>query len=83
MLTVSFRPDQRNPPPLGRIGDPDDIIASVLVEEGTVKPETYQAMPSYRILTQDGVLSLTPQLHQDLVQALHRIAEGEDASLNP
>ena len=29
--------DQRNIPALGRIGDPDDIIASVRVEEGMVR----------------------------------------------
>ncbi|KAJ7253066.1 hypothetical protein B0H12DRAFT_1117304 [Mycena haematopus] len=28
--------DERNVPALGRIGDPDDIIASVLVEDGEV-----------------------------------------------
>lgn len=28
--------DDRNIPPLGRIGDPDDIIATVLVEDGEV-----------------------------------------------
>lgn len=28
--------DERNIPPLGRIGDPDDIIASVRVEDGKV-----------------------------------------------
>lgn len=29
-------PDERNIPPLGRIGDPDDIIASVRVQDGKV-----------------------------------------------
>ena len=28
--------DERNIPPLGRIGDPDDIIASVRVQDGKV-----------------------------------------------
>lgn len=28
--------DERNIPPLGRIGDPDDIIASVRVQDGQV-----------------------------------------------
>jgi len=32
--------DQRNIPALGRIGDPDDIIASVRVEEGRVRLST-------------------------------------------
>ena len=29
--------DSRNVPALGRIGDPDDIIASVLVEDSKVR----------------------------------------------
>ncbi len=29
--------DERNIPPLGRIGDPEDIIATVLVEDGEVR----------------------------------------------
>ncbi|KAF6748049.1 hypothetical protein DFP72DRAFT_1015767 [Ephemerocybe angulata] len=75
--------DQRNPPALGRVGDPDDIIASVLVENSTVKPETYQPMPSYRVCTADGVLQLTPAMLEDLVTALQRVVEGENANVNP
>ncbi|TEB26818.1 hypothetical protein FA13DRAFT_1765458 [Coprinellus micaceus] len=75
--------DQRNPPPLGRIGDPDDIIASVLVENSTVKAETYQPMPSYRMCTADGVLQLTPELLADLVRALERVVQGDNATVNP
>ncbi|KAF8635670.1 hypothetical protein AX15_000296 [Amanita polypyramis BW_CC] len=54
--------DERNVPALGRIGDPDDIIASVLVENGKILPETYQPMPAYRLCTTDGVTKLTPGL---------------------
>ena len=43
--------DERHPAPLGRICDPDDIIGTVLVEDGRVKADTYQAMPSYRVYT--------------------------------
>ena len=75
--------DQRNPPPLGRVGDPDDIIASVLVENSAVKPETYQPMPSYRMCTADGVLQLTPELLTGLVKALERVVEGDNATVNP
>ncbi|KAJ8521505.1 hypothetical protein ONZ45_g1822 [Pleurotus djamor] len=32
--------DDRNIPPLGRIGDPDDILASVLIENGKVRAST-------------------------------------------
>jgi hypothetical protein len=81
--------DDRNIPALGRIGDPDDILASVLVEDGKVLqcdfsaeyrstmyfgqilPETYQAMPSYRLCTADGL----PQLTQGLAQKLKAVLE--------
>ena len=36
MLSLTTSLDNRNVPALGRIGDPDDIIASVRVEEGKV-----------------------------------------------
>ncbi|KAH9478524.1 hypothetical protein JR316_0008979 [Psilocybe cubensis] len=62
--------DQRNIPALGRVGDPDDILASVLVQDGKIVPGTYQAMPSYRICTVDGVLQLTPGLAGCLKEAL-------------
>ncbi|KAI9060087.1 hypothetical protein FKP32DRAFT_1578824 [Trametes sanguinea] len=62
--------DNRNIPALGRIGDPDDIIASVRVENGEILAETYQPMPSYRLCTGDGVLQLTEGLAQRLVEVL-------------
>jgi hypothetical protein len=40
--------DQRNIPALGRIGDPDDIIASVRVEEGRVRFSTY-VVPAFSV----------------------------------
>ncbi|KAJ7507215.1 hypothetical protein B0H11DRAFT_1705976 [Mycena galericulata] len=71
--------DDRNIPALGRIGDPDDIIASVLVEDGLIKPETYQAMPSYRICTSDGPTQLTPGLAQKLQAVLEQRARSESS----
>ncbi|KAM5533009.1 hypothetical protein V8D89_013351 [Ganoderma adspersum] len=62
--------DNRNLPALGRIGDPDDIIASVRVENGEILAETYQPMPSYRLCTADGVLQLTDGLATRLVEIL-------------
>ncbi|KAI0088245.1 hypothetical protein BDY19DRAFT_891510 [Irpex rosettiformis] len=62
--------DDRNIPALGRIGDPDDIIASVRVEEGKILAETYQPMPSYRLCTADGVIKLTEGLFERLKQVL-------------
>ncbi|KAL1717600.1 hypothetical protein EV715DRAFT_202881 [Schizophyllum commune] len=62
--------DERNIPALGRIGDPDDIIASVLVEGGKILPETYQPMPAYRVVTADGVVQLSEGLAQKLKELL-------------
>ncbi|KAF8962589.1 hypothetical protein BDZ97DRAFT_1104457 [Flammula alnicola] len=72
--------DQRNIPALGRIGDPDDIIASVLVEDSKIKYDTYQPMPSYRVCTSDGILQLTPGLAEHLRAALIRLTKTEAAS---
>ncbi|KAG6826402.1 hypothetical protein H0H92_015967 [Tricholoma furcatifolium] len=69
--------DDRNIPPLGRIGDPDDIIASVLVQDSKILPETYQPMPSYRLCTSDGLLTLTPGLARHLQAFLIKRAELE------
>ncbi|KAJ6463888.1 hypothetical protein C8R45DRAFT_1024510 [Mycena sanguinolenta] len=69
--------DERNVPALGRIGDPDDIIASVLVEDGEIRAETYQAMPAYRICTSDGPTQLTSGLAQKLRVVLEERAKSE------
>ncbi|KAI0826213.1 hypothetical protein BC629DRAFT_1578645 [Irpex lacteus] len=71
--------DERNIPALGRIGDPDDIIASVRVEEGKILAETYQPMPAYRLCTSDGVLKLTEGLSERLLQVL----EEQDRQQRP
>lgn len=68
--------DERNIPAMGRVGDPDDIIASVLVEEGKILPDTYQPMPAYRIATADGVLQLTEGLAQKLREVLEAAERG-------
>ncbi|KAF8653688.1 hypothetical protein AX16_003838 [Volvariella volvacea WC 439] len=73
--------DERNPPPLGRIGDPDDILATVLVEDGKILPDTYQPMPAYRFCTADGVIQLTPGLHERLREILLQEAEAEKAEI--
>ncbi|KAJ7057020.1 hypothetical protein C8F01DRAFT_1153096 [Mycena amicta] len=69
--------DDRNIPALGRIGDPDDIIASVLVEDGKMQPDTYQAMPAYRLCTADGPTRLTSGLAQKLRNLLEERAKSE------
>ncbi|PCH37399.1 hypothetical protein WOLCODRAFT_84520 [Wolfiporia cocos MD-104 SS10] len=78
----SSTPHNRNIPALGRIGDPDDIIASVRVEEGMIMPETYQPMPSYRFCTSDGVIQLTEGLAQRLREVLEARAAEEDSQAN-
>lgn len=69
--------DQRNPPPLGRIPSPDDIIASVRVEDNLILLETYQAMPSYRVCTTDGVCQLSDGLMESLNKILHNASTQE------
>ncbi|KAI6038623.1 hypothetical protein EDC04DRAFT_1927254 [Pisolithus marmoratus] len=69
--------DSRNTPPLGRIGDPDDIIGSVLVEDSKILPDTYQAMPSYRLCTSDGPIQLTEGLARKLRTVLEDVALRE------
>lgn len=69
--------DSRNIPALGRIGDPDDILASVRVEEGKILADTYQPMPSYRLCTADGVLQLTEGLAERLNEILQARAAKE------
>ena len=64
--------DQRNVPSLGRIPDPDDILASIRVEDGQMLIDTYQPMPSYRLCTSDGILQLTDGLMSKLKDALDR-----------
>lgn len=69
--------DNRNIPALGRIGDPDDIIATVLVEDSKIQPDTYQAMPSYRLCTSDGPTQLTEGLATKLKNVLEDVASRE------
>jgi hypothetical protein len=92
-VAINTFTDSRNLPPLGRIGNPDDIIGTVLVEDSKVKikhqtflsnlntsqilPETYQPMPAYRLCTADGPPSLTPGLAQHLLAALNRLESSQ------
>ncbi|KAI9463952.1 hypothetical protein BJY52DRAFT_876856 [Lactarius psammicola] len=74
--------DDRNIPALNRIGDPDDILASVRVEGGKILAETYQAMPSYRVCTAHGVTQLTEGLTSKLRTLLDARAR-EESQRNP
>ncbi|KAF7760566.1 hypothetical protein Agabi119p4_11242 [Agaricus bisporus var. burnettii] len=73
--------DERNIPALNRIGDPDDIIGTVLVKNCEIQAETYQPMPSYRLVTADGLIQLTPGLAKKLRDTLIRIANAERTDL--
>lgn len=66
---------------MGRIGDPDDILATVLVEDSKIQPETYQPMPAYRLCTSDGVTHLSDGLAQRLREMLQDEAREEGRDL--
>ncbi|KAI8062754.1 hypothetical protein BC940DRAFT_278506 [Gongronella butleri] len=59
--------DERHPAPWGRIPRPEDIIGSVLLEDGKIQPGTYQAMPAYRLVTNKGLIHLSKPLQDCLV----------------
>ncbi|KAJ2516851.1 hypothetical protein H4217_004324 [Coemansia sp. RSA 1939] len=62
--------DRRNPPPLGRTGDPDDIFGFVLVMKKVIQPETFQSNIVHRPVTRDGLFQLPKYLHGKLLDAL-------------
>ncbi|KAF9568316.1 hypothetical protein EC968_002969 [Mortierella alpina] len=65
--------DYRNPAPYGRIPLPEDIFGSVQIEDGVIKPSTYQRMPSHRIVSSHGLFQLSEYLHEKLVQRLQNL----------
>ncbi|KAL4915224.1 hypothetical protein BDW62DRAFT_203828 [Aspergillus aurantiobrunneus] len=65
--------DSRRPPEYGRIAWPEDIFGSLEVDgDGKFVGGTgnYQASGTYRIVTRDGILGLSPFLREKLVQKL-------------
>ncbi|KAI8390996.1 uncharacterized protein BYT42DRAFT_178118 [Radiomyces spectabilis] len=60
--------DERNPPPWGRIPFPEDIIGTVLVKDGEIQPGTYQAMPTHRIVSPNGVFQLSEPLARCVIE---------------
>ncbi|MCJ1475208.1 hypothetical protein MMC13_003868, partial [Lambiella insularis] len=65
--------DQRNPPDYGRIAWPEDIFGSLEVDaEGKFVDGNgnYQNSGSYRIVTRDGILGLSPFLRDRVVERL-------------
>lgn len=55
---------------VGRIPETEDIIGSVLVREHKILPETYQAMPTYRLVTPMGPMKLSAFLLEKLRERL-------------
>ncbi|KAF2704720.1 hypothetical protein K504DRAFT_515976, partial [Pleomassaria siparia CBS 279.74] len=71
--------DMRNPPDWGRIAWPEDIFGSVEVDgQGRFADETggYQSSGTYRVVTREGFLGLTPFLREKVVQRLKQL-EGD------
>lgn len=69
--------DLRRFPESGRVGDADDIIGSVLVQEGKINGETYECMPTYRTVSTDGPTKLSESIHKRLVSALQDVHKKE------
>ncbi|KAJ8656337.1 hypothetical protein O0I10_007902 [Lichtheimia ornata] len=67
--------DERNPPPWGRIPYPEDIIGTVLVNNGVIQPETYQEMPTHRLVTSNGIFQLSEPLRQCIVDAAKKLVK--------
>ncbi|KAM7195452.1 hypothetical protein V8F20_007511 [Naviculisporaceae sp. PSN 640] len=62
--------DSRNPPDFGRIAWPEDILGSVEVDGRGNIIGNYQPSGTYRIVTNQGVLGLSPYLLEKLVSKL-------------
>lgn len=68
--------DQRNPPDYGRVAWPEDIFGSLELDgqgnfvDGNGK---YQASNTYRAVTNEGILGLSPYLRQKLVERLEEL----------
>ncbi|KAI9368631.1 hypothetical protein BJX61DRAFT_537110 [Aspergillus egyptiacus] len=65
--------DSRRPPEYGRIPWPEDIFGSLEVDgNGQFVGETgnYQPSGTYRLITRDGILGLSPFLREKLVKKL-------------
>ncbi|KAK5108676.1 hypothetical protein LTR62_008081 [Meristemomyces frigidus] len=68
--------DQRNPPDFGRVAWPEDIFGSLeLTGTGKFVDGTgrYQQAGSYRVVTNDGILGLSPFLREKLVGRLREL----------
>ncbi|KAM7200132.1 hypothetical protein V8F33_004065 [Rhypophila sp. PSN 637] len=62
--------DERNPPDFGRIAWPEDILGSVEVDRRGNIIGNYQSSGTYRIVTNEGILGMSPFLRDKLVSRL-------------
>ncbi|KAK5661285.1 hypothetical protein OQA88_11179 [Cercophora sp. LCS_1] len=62
--------DARNPPDFGRIAWPEDIMGSVEVDGKGNIIGNYQPSGTYRIVTNQGILGLSPFLTEKLISRL-------------
>ncbi|KAL7420014.1 hypothetical protein Q5752_004978 [Cryptotrichosporon argae] len=69
--------DERAVPPAGRIGETEDLIASVFVQDGKLVLDTYEPLPSYRTVTPNGVVLLPRGLDTHVVGYLSKVDATE------
>ncbi|KYK60693.1 hypothetical protein DCS_01831 [Drechmeria coniospora] len=62
--------DRRNPPDFGRIAWPEDILGSVEVDQNGRVIGRVQPSGTYRVVTNEGILGLSPFLREKLVERL-------------
>ena len=68
--------DQRNPPDFGRVAWPEDIFGSLEVDgEGKFVDGNgrYQEAGTYRMITNEGIMGLSPYLREKLVERLKEL----------
>ncbi|KAK3402834.1 hypothetical protein B0T20DRAFT_399246 [Sordaria brevicollis] len=70
--------DERTPVDFGRIAWPEDIFGSVEVDgQGKIIGGTFQGSGTYRVVTNQGILGLSPFLMEKLVARLREEEEKE------
>ncbi|KAF1976759.1 hypothetical protein BU23DRAFT_12094 [Bimuria novae-zelandiae CBS 107.79] len=65
--------DERNPPDWGRIAWPEDIFGSLEVDGDGQLVGNWQDSGTYRIVTREGILGLSPYLRTKLVEHLKEL----------
>jgi hypothetical protein len=71
--------DRRNPPDYGRVAWPEDIFGSVELDstgnfvDGTGR---YQESNTYRVVTREGILGLSPFMQARLLEQL-KVLDGQ------